>query len=813
MTNPAFTPSPFRLNARRGHFYNIQDILSGMRPELSADDIAVLERIDLIYRTLCSILYNFVPTSGHPGGSISSGRFVEGLLFNTMEYDFRDPENEAADIISYAAGHKAMGLYAMWALRNELVRVGAPAVRRDDLLAPVKRQVRLEDLLGFRRNPTNSTPLFVEHRARALDGHPTCATPFVKIATGASGVGVPASIGLALGATDAYGQDPPNVHIVEGEGGMTPGRVHEALATAATVRLRNVFLHVDWNQASIDSNRVCGDHDQPGEYVQWNPAELCYFHDWNVVLVPEGHDFNEIVAAQKFALTLDTGQPTAVVYRTVKGWKYGVQGRESHGAGHKFCSDGYYASLAEFESTFRTPLPRLPKDGPTDPASVERLYFDTLMAVRAAIERHPAIAAWAAGRIAASKDALARRGRARKAGAPAPEAVYSSPGVDARVTPGPLVYAPGSSVTLREALGKALGHLNAISDGAFLVSSADLLGSTSVNLINKGFSDGFYDAVSNPRSRLVPVGGICEDAMGAVMAGLSSFGRHIGVTSSYGAFIAALEHVAARLHGIGQQAKQAELGLPYNPWIMVNAHAGVKTGEDGPTHADPQALQLLQECFPDRVMITLTPWDVQEVWPMIVAALRHRPAIIAPFVTRPADRVVDRDALRFPPAYRAAEGIYALRRADTGTRQYNGTVVLQGNGVASTFVAEVLPELERRGLNLNVFYVASVELFKLLSRAEQESILPEALTYEAIGITDFTIPTLQQWVRSNDGLRRSLHSFRGGHYLGSGTAAKVLEEAGIHGSGQIDTIVRYAADIEKGNFEIRLPGRLSGHPA
>jgi len=32
--------------------------------------------------------------------------------------------------------------------------------------------------------------------------------------------------------------------------------------------------------------------------------------------------------------------------------------------------------------------------------------------------------------------------------------------------------------------------------------------------------------------------------------------------------------------------------------VLVCAHAGLKTGEDGPTHADPQPLQLLQENFP-----------------------------------------------------------------------------------------------------------------------------------------------------------------------------------------------------------------------
>ncbi len=246
---------------------------------------------DLIYRSLCGILYNFAPTSGHPGGSISSGRLVAGLLFHTMDYLLGEPECPSADMISYAAGHKAMGLYAMWALRNECARIARPALLPDE-----QHQLRLEDLLGFRKNPTQGTPLFTSLRVKPLEGHPTPQTPFVKLATGASGVGVPASLGLAFGAMDVYRERAPLVYIVEGEGGMTAGRVSEALATAATAQLWNVNLHVDWNQASIDSNQVCRDGDRPGDYVQWNPAELCYLHDWNVIYVEDGSDMRQVLA-------------------------------------------------------------------------------------------------------------------------------------------------------------------------------------------------------------------------------------------------------------------------------------------------------------------------------------------------------------------------------------------------------------------------------------------------------------------------------------------------------------------------------------
>ena len=261
------------------------------------------------------MMYNYAPLSGHPGGSISSGRFVQRLLFDAMDYDFTNPDRRDADIISYAAGHKALGLYAMWALRNEIARIAAPesaASCRRDFSSASKICSGSAATRGQRRRSSN------KFGAKALDGHPTPATPFVRLATGASGVGCRRRYGLAWAAADLYGENAPRVHIIEGEGGMTPGRVAEALAAAGTASLDNIILHVDWNQASIDSNRVCRDGETPGDYVQWTPAELAYLHDWNVIYVPDGLDWQQITTAQRLALDLDNGQPTAIVYRTSK---------------------------------------------------------------------------------------------------------------------------------------------------------------------------------------------------------------------------------------------------------------------------------------------------------------------------------------------------------------------------------------------------------------------------------------------------------------------------------------------------------------
>ncbi|MGB5657272.1 MAG: hypothetical protein WBN35_11760, partial [Acidimicrobiia bacterium] len=241
---------------------------------VAPDDVAALERFDVYYRALCAVLFNFAQ-SGHPGGSISSGHIVAGLLFDGMDYDIGQPNRRDQDLISYSAGHKAMGLYAMWALRDEITRIARPEMLPDE----VNLRLRFEDLLGFRRNVTQPTPLFREFHSKALDGHPTPATPFVKLSTGASGIGVGSSLGLAVAAADAYGADAPRVHLIEGEGGLTPGRAAEAAAFAGTAGLSNAVMHLDWNQAAIDSDAVTREGDHPGEYVQWDPCEFFYLHD------------------------------------------------------------------------------------------------------------------------------------------------------------------------------------------------------------------------------------------------------------------------------------------------------------------------------------------------------------------------------------------------------------------------------------------------------------------------------------------------------------------------------------------------------
>lgn len=777
------------IGPRRGLFIDISQHGDSEKKIAQDDELKQFEKFDLIYRTLCALLFNYAPMSGHPGGSISSGRFVASAVFNSMDYDVSNPDRRESDQISYAAGHKALGLYAMWALRNEIMRIGSAGLLPEN----EKYQLRLEDLLGFRRNPITDTPLFKKFNSKPLDGHPTPATPFVMLSTGASGVGIGTSLGLAFGALDYYGSDSPRVHIIEGEGGLTTGRAAEAFAAAGTASLKNAVVHLDWNQSSIDSDRVCREGGAPGDYVQWNPLEFGYLYDWNVIYVPDGKAIDQIMAAQKQALEMENNQPTLIVYRTIKGWQYGMEGRQSHGAGHKLCSDPFYEALSPLMTESRLEINKCNIENQRcnmgrDKVILESCFWDSLLAIRKVLESDADLINLLERKLVHAKERLGKKNRNPREKAPDVDMVYKTAKEQSDVLPDDLKVLPGTTTTLRGELGRVMQYLNKASNGSILVASADLIGSTSVTKAAEDFAGGYYHSKNNPDSRALSIGGICEDAMSGILTGLSSYGRHIGAGSSYAAFYAPLGHIASRLHAIGSQARQALADEPFKTSFLICAHAGVKTGEDGPTHADPQALQLLQENFPSGTMITLTPWDPHEIWTLVSAAISKRPAVIAPFVTRPTETILDRDALGLSPINSAAKGLYLLRKPKGKS---DGTIVLQGSEVAYAFIQEAMPLLDEKGIELNVYYIASAELFDLLPKTEQEKIFPQELSMEAMGISGFTLATMYRWIRSDFGRQMTMHPFQKNHYLGSGQAEMVLKEAGLDGESQFNRIVQY----------------------
>ena len=87
-----------------------------------------LEFYNLVYRTLCAVMFNHA-SSGHPGGSISSGRFVASLLYRNTAID-QPPYFSKIVIGFWSAILKGIKAYGELAGNKK-----AAQITRDDLMS------------------------------------------------------------------------------------------------------------------------------------------------------------------------------------------------------------------------------------------------------------------------------------------------------------------------------------------------------------------------------------------------------------------------------------------------------------------------------------------------------------------------------------------------------------------------------------------------------------------------------------------------------------------------------------------------------
>lgn len=745
---------------------------------MTEEEAQIMERLFIVYRSIVIMLFNYVQ-SGHPGGSISAGRIVLNILLNDNSmFDISDLNRKDSDVIGFAAGHKALGLYSFLGLIFEIVKL-----KDKKLYDSTVNKLRFEDLLGFRKNPATVLPLMKKFNSRRLDGHPTPETPGVVLATGASGVGFGAFGGYAFAKKEYY-DNPPIINIVEGEGGMTPGRVHENLAHFWASKIWNLIVHVDWNNASIDSDNVCSDPDceTEGQYVNWTPYQLGLLHGFNTVYVEDGKNNNQIKLSQDYIFNnaiVKKDNPSMIVYRTIKGECY-MEGRKSHGAGYKCESEEYFKAQEYFENLYNTKFIKSPSDLSLEVK--EEYLYKNLYVIEESLNSDVKLLDFVFNKLISSRDRLNNSKRTKKSNSADLTILSKKDFVEAKKIPEKIYAKPGSSITLREVLGKTISYLNHITKGGFYGFAADLVGSTSLNLMCNGFSEGFISA-KNPMAKILPTG-ICEDGGSSLITGISATGHYIGVGSSYATFMGPMSFTAARLYTIAFQTKH---GKDMSPVILVNAHAGLKTGEDGPTHACPQTLSMWKSFGKLKwKVITLTPWDPNEIWPLVVTALKHNPAIIIPFVTRPAELVVDREKLNFPKVIETINGIYYIKKSKKSKK----AVIYQGAEVGAE-LPEVVEMLNKEKIDINILYISSSELFSYLPKKKQDEILPLVLKQNSIAITGFTIDTMYEYVISQKGREMSLHAFNKNIFLGSGPGSEVLKQAGLDAKSQIKAIKNF----------------------
>jgi transketolase len=223
-----------------------------------------------------SIRSSATTKSGHPTSSMSAADLMAVLLDGYLRYDFDDPENPASDHLVFSKGHASPLLYSLYK--------AAGAITDEDLLT--------FRVLGSR-----------------LEGHPTPMLPWVDVATGSLGQGLPFGVGIAL-AGKRLDRLPYRVWVLCGDSELAEGSMWEAFEHAAHDGLDNLVAIVDVNRLG-----------QRGETMHgWNLAaysERARAFGWHAIEI-DGHDVEQIDRAYAEALATE-GRPTAIVARTVKG--------------------------------------------------------------------------------------------------------------------------------------------------------------------------------------------------------------------------------------------------------------------------------------------------------------------------------------------------------------------------------------------------------------------------------------------------------------------------------------------------------------
>ncbi len=214
--------------------------------------------------------------SGHPTSSMSAADLMAVLLAGHLHYDWKDPHNLRNDRLIFSKGHAAPLLYAMYK--------AAGAISDEEMMTLRK--------IGSR-----------------IEGHPTPALPWVDVATGSLGQGLPAGIGMALSAKRLDKTD-MRVWVLLGDSEMAEGSLYEAMQLGGFYGLDNVVAIIDMNRLGQRGPTML---EWQGEIY----AERARAFGWHAIVV-HGHDVQAVHQAYEEA-EATKGKPTLIVAKTEKG--------------------------------------------------------------------------------------------------------------------------------------------------------------------------------------------------------------------------------------------------------------------------------------------------------------------------------------------------------------------------------------------------------------------------------------------------------------------------------------------------------------
>jgi transketolase len=214
--------------------------------------------------------------SGHPTSSMSAADLMAVLMARYLHYDFGAPDDPRNDHLIFSKGHASPLLYSIYKAAGAISD---------------------EEMLTFRKLGSR------------IEGHPTPVLPWVDVATGSLGQGLPISVGVAY-AGKYLDRLPYRVWCLCGDSEMAEGSMWEAFESAA-------FHGLDNLTAILDVNRL----GQTGETMHgWDLdayAKRARAFGWHAIEL-DGHDVASIDRALTEAIAT-TDRPTVLIARTEKG--------------------------------------------------------------------------------------------------------------------------------------------------------------------------------------------------------------------------------------------------------------------------------------------------------------------------------------------------------------------------------------------------------------------------------------------------------------------------------------------------------------
>jgi transketolase len=214
--------------------------------------------------------------SGHPTSSLSAAHLVAVLWSDHLRYDVADPKGLANDRFVLSKGHASPLIFSV------LKAVGA---------------IGDEQLLSFRRFGS------------PVQGHPAPLPemPWIDVATGSLGQGLPIALGMAL----AMKMDgiPARVWCLMGDSEVAEGSVWEAMENASHHGTDNLIAIIDVNRLGQRGPTMLewdlGTYAARARSFGWHPIEV------------DGHDVAAIDAA--FTEAESSDGPAIVIAKTEKG--------------------------------------------------------------------------------------------------------------------------------------------------------------------------------------------------------------------------------------------------------------------------------------------------------------------------------------------------------------------------------------------------------------------------------------------------------------------------------------------------------------